>query len=150
MENGSVSPWHSVGLVQLAPINLCVEVFALASKPAHGLQCLIHVITCQTEQVGELADDHFSRMAPRRQNAASCLHNIASYFAVTSAIEAQASKASLHAKEQQPCLCHFASITPTTQYLGKLRLCVARGALLIHMLLMHIMYTCSRAANADQ
>ena len=88
--NGSVSTWRSGALVQLAPTNLCVEDFALESKRAHVLHCLQHVISAQTEQVGELADDHSSRKAPRRQNAASCLHNIASFFAVTIWIEPQA------------------------------------------------------------
>ena len=90
MANGSVSKCRSGILVLLALTALCEEDFALESKLAQVLHCLQHVISAQTKQAHEMADDHSSRNAPRRQNAASCLHNIASFFTVAIWIEPQA------------------------------------------------------------
>jgi hypothetical protein len=45
----SVNLWHSGVHDRLAPTNVCVEDFDLASKSAHSLPCFIHVFLAQAE-----------------------------------------------------------------------------------------------------
>ena len=55
--------------VQLHMFNVCVEVFALVSKRAHGIHCFLDIIGSQIEQLDEVLEDDSSRRASMSQNA---------------------------------------------------------------------------------